>query len=212
MVVASARAPRGPARPRSPRTRVSTEKPACTRGSKVRRDRTSGGAACRLRRREPSRLDVRTSGAPGPLLCPRLDMHGLAVVLLLALPLPFGPQKEKDPDAALLPLAAGLRAYVEARAGGTGPDAARTAVAQRLEELSRARGGEPLQNPAELGRALWLARGYQESKERGGKVQSATFASGSFPGAGLEYAYRLPREYDPKKAYPLILSLAAEGE
>ena len=119
-------------------------------------------------------------------------------------------QKAKRPEDLLSPIAATLRAYLDARASGEELEGARSALAMSLAELAKARGGDPLQYAAELGRVLWSTRAY--AGERGGKVQTDVFTQGSFAGAGLKYAYRLPRDYDPSSSYPLILSVPAEGE
>jgi hypothetical protein len=107
---------------------------------------------------------------------------------------------------------------VEARAAGAGLDAARAALAQSLEGVGKLAGGDPLRRPAELARALWLAHGYAASKDakdpkdKAGKVETAVFNGGSFTGAGMAYAYRLPRDYDPTRMYPLILAIPGEDE
>ena len=132
-------------------------------------------------------------------------------LVLLALCATNSAQKSKASDP-LQPLATSLAAYLEARASGDGLDASRAAVAQRMEELGKALRADPLKRPAELGRALGLARAGSRAGERGGKVESAVFTGGSFTGAGLGYAYRLPREYDVTSAYPLILTIPAEDE
>ncbi len=147
-------------------------------------------------------------------------MHGsiarlvLVAPALLSMAVPLLTQQEgRLGDGELEPLAASLAAYAEARASGMGLDAARSALARTFEGLRESFGSDPLLHGAELGRALWLSRGYGKSEERGGKVSSAVFAHGSFSGAGLSYAYRLPRDYDPgRMAYPLILAIPAEDE
>ena len=118
-------------------------------------------------------------------------------------------QKGKRP-AEPPPIAVTLGAYLDARASGEELEGPRSALAMSLAELAKARGGDPLQDAADLGRALWSTRAYPG--ERGGKVQTEVFTQGRFSGAGLSYAYRLPRDYDPSSSYPLILSVPAEGE
>ena len=138
------------------------------------------------------------------------DMHRsfrLASLAILCVP---SAQEARRPEVDVGPLAASLAAYAEARASASGLDAAEAALVQRMDELSKSLGANPLQNPELLGRAIRSSRACKE--ERGGRVASATFAQGSFAGAGLSYAYRLPREYDPSRAYPLILSIPATDE
>ncbi len=136
----------------------------------------------------------------------------LAPLALLSIPDSARAQRERgQPDGALERFAASLAAYLEARSAGAGLDDARSALAPSLEELHKALGEDPLRHPAELGRALWLSRAHPESEERG-KVVSDVFAHGSFSGAGMRYAYRLPRDYDPSKAYPLILAIPGEDK
>jgi len=141
----------------------------------------------------------------------RFPLALLVSLALLALCVPAPAQKSREGDP-VPSLAGSLAAYLEARNTGAELDASRAAVAQRMDELGKALGADPLKRTAELGRALWLARAAARSAERGGSVESATFVGGSFPGAGLGYAYRLPREYAPGTAYPLILTIPAEDE
>jgi hypothetical protein len=123
---------------------------------------------------------------------------------------PSAAQKAKRPEDLLPSIAATLGAYLEARAAGDELEGPRAALALSLAELAKARGGDPLQHAADLGRVLRSTRTYPG--ERGGKVQTGTFTQGSFAGAGLSYAYRLPREYDPSSTYALILAIPGEGE
>src|SRR6185436_17370154 len=108
------------------------------------------------------------------------------------------------------PLATSLAAYLDARASSVGLEAAKSALAANLETLGRTLGGDALLHHAELGRAWWLSRAHPA--ERGGKVATGVCEEGSFTDAGMSYAYRLPREYDPASAYPLILAIPAEDE
>src|SRR5262245_8895787 len=150
----------------------------------------------------PSRIQLDMQSSLGPLV--------LVTLALLHSQQLADAQKEKRPEDLLPPIVASMSAYLEARASGEELEGARSALAMSLAELSKARGGNSLQYAADLGRALWLTRAYRG--ERGGKVQTDVFAQGSFSGAGLSYAYRLPRDYDPSSSYPLILSVPAEDE
>ncbi len=121
-------------------------------------------------------------------------------------------EERRDLEGVRQRLAAGLSDYEEARASGAGLDAARSALATRLEELGEIVGGDPLRHTAELGRALGSSRAPRDPAGRGGKVESDVFGHGSFSGAGMGYAYRLPRDYDPTRSYPLILAIPGEDE
>ncbi len=137
----------------------------------------------------------------------------LALLVLALLAAPIATQEKRArAEAELEPLAAALAAYREARATSAGVDAARAEVARSLVERAAASGGEPLADPARLGRAWWLALRRGAKAERGGVVATAEIAHGSFAGAGTSYAFRLPRDYDPERAYPLLLAIPGENE
>jgi hypothetical protein len=134
----------------------------------------------------------------------------LVALALVPPPHPVAAQKPKRPEDLLPPIAATLGAYLEARAAGEELEGRRSALATSLAELAKVRGGDPLQHAADLGVVLRSTR--PVASERGGKVQTEVFTQGRFAGAGLSYAYRLPREYDASSSYPLILAIPAEGE
>ncbi len=106
-----------------------------------------------------------------------------------------------------------LAAYLTAREEGRGVAAARGAVATAFEP----REGAPqlLADPAGLARAFRLARanGAAHSVESG-KVLEDVFQNGSFEGAGLAFAYRLPADYDPQSGdgYPLIVTVPDQDQ
>src|SRR6185503_5212032 len=133
---------------------------------------------------------------------------GSLALFVVADPVPA--QDRGKADEALRPLATSLAAYLDARASSVGLEAAKSALAANLETLGRTLGGDALLHHAELGRAWWLSRAHPA--ERGGKVATGVCEEGSFTDAGMSYAYRLPREYDPASAYPLILAIPAEDE
>jgi hypothetical protein len=137
-----------------------------------------------------------------------------ALVLTLSLLTPTLQEKREHDDKALEPLAAGLSAYFEARAADEGVDEAEKRVAEAMAALAgKEPSGEFLRRSADLGRAVWLARGYEKKDVKKGKVTSETLKRGAFGGKGLEYAYRVPKDYDPRhKAYPLLLALPDAGE
>ncbi len=122
------------------------------------------------------------------------------------------PQDRRFDDEALQPLAARLASYAEARAASRGVDDARAALAAELEALATEE-EHPLARPSDLGRAVWLSKGYGEAKLKKGKVAEDVFEHGSFAGEGMELAYRVPKKYDARGAsYPLILAIPARNE
>lgn len=133
----------------------------------------------------------------------------------LSLCLLLGAQSPKRPDdATLKPAASALRAALDARAAGSSPAEARARLVTALVELAKVDGGRhPLEESALLGRALWLSRSGAQPRPRRGKVTEETAPHGALAGGALEYAYRLPKDYDPDGAgYPLILTVHDEGE
>jgi hypothetical protein len=114
-------------------------------------------------------------------------------------------------DRALDDLQAALGTYLEARALGKDLDQARDGLEAALAGTFEA--GEALRRTQDLGRALWLARVNAAPKVRGGKVISETYREGAFASEGLEYVYRVPRDYDPSsRSYPLILAIGDQDE
>ena len=117
-------------------------------------------------------------------------------------------------DSELESLAASLASYSEARDSGTDLVAAQVEVETALLSLSPAlSGGNPLQSPLVLGRAVWLSKDFDDEKRSRGKIRTDLVKSGSFANGGMEIAFRLPRDYDPSQgSYPLILSIPDVGE
>ena len=142
----------------------------------------------------------------------RLALAPPALSLLLCLA--NAAQERRFADEELRPLATSLAEYVEARASALDVDAARSTLADNLAQLgSDVEDADPLRYAADLGRALWLSRNYHEERLRRGKVTEEVFAHEGFAGAGMEFAYRVPRDYSPREAaYPLILTIPARGE
>lgn len=137
----------------------------------------------------------------------------LSASLALVAPLPAVSPVQQAGDAALEPLADSLRAYLEARAQGERLEPLRHAVVKELAGLEGGKKGvHPLGSPERLGRALWLARQVARPKAKPGKVIEAPYTGGSFQGSRLDYAFRLPKGYEPEQAWPLILSLPDAGE
>ncbi|MEQ1891614.1 MAG: hypothetical protein ABL998_03655 [Planctomycetota bacterium] len=137
----------------------------------------------------------------------------LACRTLAVLPLLFSPQAGRD-DRALEPVAQALARYLSARASDEGVEEAQAAVAASLAALEGVGQGERfLARPDELERAAWLARGYAAKDVKKGRVVSEERREGRFAKKALEFAYRVPRDYDPKgRGYALILTLPDEGE
>jgi len=117
-------------------------------------------------------------------------------------------------DKELEPLAAGLAAWLDARAEDSGVEEAGARLALGLAALEGPdHPGAFLRRGADLGRAAWLARGYEKKDVKKGKVTTEELRRGNFARAGLEFAYRVPKDYDPKRAaYPLLLVLPDVGE
>jgi len=148
-----------------------------------------------------------------------LALHGSSVplrfVLALALLLVGGvPDAQQRKDKELEPLAAGLAAWLEARAQDSGVEEAEARLAQSIAALEGPQHpGELLRSGADLRRAAWLARGSATKDVKKGKVTTEELRKGNFARAGLEFAYRVPKDYDPKHAsYPLLLVLPDAGE
>ncbi|MCP3915759.1 MAG: hypothetical protein GY711_09405 [bacterium] len=125
-----------------------------------------------------------------------------------------GTQAERElSDGDLKALGEGFATYFAARESATFVEAAHTVLIKELGALQKKlEGRDPLGQVADLGRAVWLARGYGDVKLRKGKVTTETFAH---PGIedGLEYAYRIPKSYDADKAcYPVLLVIPDEDE
>lgn len=129
-------------------------------------------------------------------------------------PGPIPPQLEASlEDARLEPLASGLAAYFDARQAARDAQPAREELARLLAALSSQLGGTPvLASPGDLGRAVWLSRA-QDARVRTGKVVSETLEGGSAGDGAREFAFWLPKDYDPAgPAYPLLAVIPDQGE
>ena len=116
-------------------------------------------------------------------------------------------------DDALAAVAEALASCTRARATTTGLEEAHAALVAELADLRETK-GQPflLEYPADLARTVWLSRGYAKKKGKQGKVVTDTYTGGSFA-SGLKYAYRVPKDYDPKRtSYVLILAIPGEDE
>lgn len=116
-------------------------------------------------------------------------------------------------ESQLRTLGASLASYFDARERALDVDSARSTVIRSLDELRTSLAGwDPLKTTADLGRALELARRVEASTGREGKVSVEIVKEGSFAAAGLEFAYRLPKEYDATRRYPLVLAIPDHDE
>ena len=108
----------------------------------------------------------------------------------------------------------GVETYLEARSSGTDVQAVRADIVQLHAQLGESLGGvEPLRQFQELSRAVLEGRRSRAPKVRRGKVCEDVLAHGSFGRAGMELAYRIPKEYDPAaRNYPLILAIPDAGQ
>ena len=137
-------------------------------------------------------------------------MNLLALAPLLAV-LPL--QSQAPGDAALLPVGQAIEGYFAARDKGGDVDQAREAVSSALEAArAKAPKWDALRSCADLGRALELAQQARAEKLKDGAVRVETLNEGAFVHSGLEYALRLPKDYDVQRRYPLLLSLPDAGE
>jgi hypothetical protein len=116
-------------------------------------------------------------------------------------------------DGELGPLAEALAAHRAARARGGDVAEAKVLVQTRCTELARAHdSGDFLARSADLARAVWLSWDYDEARRERGTIVEGEHREGAFAAEGLAYAYRLPKEYDAERAWPLILTIPEEGE
>ncbi|MDF1836902.1 MAG: hypothetical protein P1V35_03455 [Planctomycetota bacterium] len=95
-----------------------------------------------------------------------------------------------------------------------GPAKAREQVASALESFGKARAlPNPLKQVATLEAAVWKAQDRQLKGLRPGKIIEVNEPGGSFGKAGLDFAFRLPRNFEGKgEMHPLILTLPAAGK
>lgn len=128
-----------------------------------------------------------------------------------------GPAAGQEPrrwtDAQLAPLGRSLGAYLESRAAGQGVEKAKSDVTKCLGALrGEAAGVDPLSLTADLQRAFALTRDLAKVPLVKGKVAQETFDDCNIEGAGLAFAYQVPKDYDPARAYPLLLTIPDENE
>ncbi len=117
-----------------------------------------------------------------------------------------GPQRPSADQ--LTAIGQAMERYFAARDAQTGVDDARTAVVEAIAAAQAKHAGwQPLKSSGDLGLALELAAQARAEKRRDGNVLVESLREGSFVHTGLEYALRLPEDYDASKRYPLLLSL-----
>ncbi len=117
-----------------------------------------------------------------------------------------------SPDS-LVAIGQAIEGYFKARAEHTAVDEARAAVQTALAAAqAKTPGWSPLKSSADLGLALELAAQARAEKLRDGNVRVETLHEGAFSHGGLEYALRLPKDYDASKRYPLIVSIPDHDE
>jgi poly(3-hydroxybutyrate) depolymerase len=135
---------------------------------------------------------------------------------LLAFSAPAASQAGAGPrpsPEALTAVGQAIEAYFEARADHAGVDDARTRVQAALAAAgAKAPGWSALKSSADLGLALELAAQARAEKLKDGNVRVETLHEGAFSLDGLEYALRLPKDYDATKRYPLIVSIPDHDE
>jgi hypothetical protein len=142
-----------------------------------------------------------------------IDLASIPFLLFCAAPIATA-QEPRLSDEQLLPLAQALALHREARSVGQGVEEAKAALLTDLEQLRAGlEGRDPLCSPADIGRAEWLSWPRDAYKQERGEVVSEVYEGGSFATGGLAYAFRLPKDYDPRgHSYPLILTIPDENE
>ena len=134
-------------------------------------------------------------------------------LLALALPSQEAQAPKAFTDADLEPLARAIAAHRVARAKGGDVEKALDLVHAERMELSKQLGGRDfLARPDDFGRAVWLSWKRDGMRRERGKLVEGVHAEGTFAVDGMEYALRVPDDYDPERAWPLILTIPDEGE
>jgi hypothetical protein len=145
-----------------------------------------------------------------------LESRSVARVLPVSvlLSLVAGVSGGQSSEEAVQRLGAALADALEAREEGAGVEEAEEAVRKALKGLAGTRPAEDaLRRTADLGRAVHLSQPHSLRDLRRGKVGTDLLRLGGFAGEGLEVAYRVPKDYDPRREhYPLVLVIPGEGE
>lgn len=155
---------------------------------------------------------------PNRRLLPRALPATLLLVLASAAPTvaaPVGPAARLQPELELKDkdhknLGDGLADYFEARDTSKGLTDAIDELVETLGKVEKKlKGEDPLALTEDLGRALWYSQRYDKQKGlKKGKIETYELER---PWA-LEYALHLPKKYNPKQAYPLLLIIPDEGK
>lgn len=142
------------------------------------------------------------------------SMPFAAVLCFLLSSFAFAPGEEALKPAEHQALGKLIGDYFEARDKNKGIDKAEVAVTAELEKLGKKLKRDPLSLTNDLGRALWIARGYEKISVKKGKVLAM-----ELPGSEdkdkkdrPQFAVYSPEKYNPKQAYPLILTIPDKGE
>lgn len=130
----------------------------------------------------------------------------------LAIAAPQGASRHVE-DKGLQPLAEALARHRAARVRGSGAAEARAQVQAVCAELAKATGtSDFLAQAADFARAQWLSWSYDKAPRERGTIEEGEHRAGAFAAEGLKYAVRLPKAYDPARAWPLVLTLPEETE
>jgi hypothetical protein len=108
-----------------------------------------------------------------------------------------------------------LASYAVAKREDKGVDKARADVGAELEKIrKRLKNRDPLALTADLGKAMWQSFTYDSGKiVTKGKVKDVAYKDKDREQAlDVTYALWAPPNYDPRKAYPLILCIPQKGE
>ncbi|MFT4541475.1 MAG: poly(3-hydroxybutyrate) depolymerase [Planctomycetota bacterium] len=129
-------------------------------------------------------------------------MHLIPGLCLLLAPCLF-PTLAGDPVDDL------ARAFREGRAAGAGSQTGGEAIAESLAALGKAHGGvDPLRLPVDIARAHWLSLLPSKPGFKPGRIEETRVQDPRFGAEGLEYAFRVPRDYESEGAgFPLIITL-----
>ena len=139
-------------------------------------------------------------------------------ILLALLPLTSfqaaAAQERLFKDNDLKKLGQSLADYLEATAEAEDIEKAQADLNDNIAKLEKKiKGRSLLSSPADFGRAYWLSKDFSKSRLKKGKVTEDAYEHKSAAGGKVEYAYLVPKAYNPaKEAYPLILCIPDEGE
>lgn len=141
----------------------------------------------------------------------RLRVLGSAVALLALAAVSPGAQSANAPkpgNDALLSIGRAMERYFEAREQQASVDDTRAAVLAAVAAAqTKTPGWSALKSSGDLGLALELAAQSRAEKLRDGNVCVESLHEGAFTHSGLDYALRLPKDYDAAKRYPLLLTI-----